>query len=94
MPCDLCSDTLPSAVPITTPQGLWKAVDWIRAEISAGRLLSVPDSDDGTSFEDLKPGNGWPDYILHRFCCAGCGYAFELSCETYHGSGGQLGRVG
>lgn len=94
MPCDLCSETLPSAVPITTPRGLWKAVEWIHAEISAGRLVSVPDSTFGTRFEDLTPENGWPDYILPRFHCARCGDVFELSCETYHGSGGQLSRVG
>ncbi len=93
MSCEICSDTLPSAVPITTPAMLWKSVEWIRAEISAGRIMRVPDGAGGTCFEDLEPGNCWPDYVLHRFHCSGCGDAFELSCETYHGCGGQLGRV-
>jgi hypothetical protein len=94
MPCNICSDTLPSTVPIKTPDGLWNAVAWIRAEISAGRLLRVPDLAGGTRFKDLEPRSGWPDHILHRFHCAGCRDVFELSCETYHGSGGQLRRVG
>jgi len=94
MPCELCIDTLPAAVPITTPAGLWKAVEWIRAEMSAGHIRIVPDSTGGARFEDLDPGNAWPDFIQHRFCCTGCGDVVELSCETYHGCGGQLGRIG
>lgn len=95
MSCERCADSLPSAVSITTPKEFWEAVAWIRAEISAGRMTSAPDSAGGTRFEDWNPDSGWPDdYILYRFHCAGCGDAFELSCETYHGCGGQLSRVG
>ena len=48
------------------------------------RLLS------GTcSLEEVVASNRWPgDYIVHVLECTTCSRRFQLSLETYHGSGG------
>ncbi|MBU3750419.1 MAG: hypothetical protein FGM52_08195 [Mycobacterium sp.] len=73
----------------------------IQAQLTAGRLRPVPshresgggDLPDEVAFDDLKPDNGWPDFLQHRFACRGCGAEFELTCETFHGRGGNWQRV-
>lgn len=40
--------------------------------------------------DEIQEGKPWPDdFISHVFQCASCGLEFELSVETYHGSGGS-----
>ena len=76
---------------IRSPGELRKAISVIRSEIEAGTLSEVPtgEGDDGsrTSFARLLGGT-LDDIVLCRFRCNGCGERFDLSCETFHGSGG------
>jgi hypothetical protein len=41
------------------------------------------------TFEELLQSKTWPsDFLTHTLECCNCGRRFQLSVETYHGSGG------
>ena len=82
-------------VVISSPDELWEAIAEIRSEIAAGHLRShrsgrqheIYNAADDVPFFSLERGQSLPDYLSYAFSCTDCGKAYELTCETYHGTG-------
>ncbi len=55
-------------------------------EIQEGTMEIVQGNCDFYSIEERKPYSD--DVIYHKFRCTSCNRKFELTVETYHGSGG------
>ena len=49
---------------------------------------------DNKPFSRLSPKGKWDDIVTYDFKCNYCNDFFHLSVETYHGSGGELKRIG
>ena len=87
MSCTKCDD-LCQEVRIRTPSELERVVRIAKAALDAGVIVDVSRGPLATPMSDLvQPG--WPDMVSADFSCAACGALFQLSCETYHGSGGN-----
>ena len=71
----------------------------IQAAIGSN-VLRVSDSEPAQAmftqdpYGEFHPDGPWPDHVWCHFECVACGQPFELSVETYHGSGGRWGPVG
>jgi len=95
MICDVCEE-LDLVWPIRSPRELRKAVRVALDNLGDGTLEEVGN---GPSLLEeapklLNPTEPWPDDILeYRFACTECGATYMLSCETYHGSGGDWAPV-
>ncbi|HYE42534.1 MAG TPA: hypothetical protein VEA15_03995 [Caulobacteraceae bacterium] len=77
---------------IRSPDDLNLAIRHARKGLAKGVLDIVP-VDGGLPFEQAGDG-AWDDIVHYRFRCRGCGQAFLLGAETYHGGGGAWERVG
>ena len=97
MPCKLC-DTFDAEIEIRLPSDLTRILGKLKAAISAGKLkynsfessrvlIGQPD------FTALEPTGPYPDTLHYYFDCPKCGCLFELTAETYHGSGGSWKRL-
>jgi hypothetical protein len=45
-------------------------------------------------FGELEASGPYPDAMDYYFDCPACGAVYELTAETYHGSGGTWKRLG
>jgi hypothetical protein len=73
---------------IKLPSDLKKAIAVARDNLADGTILDVT-TGDGKPFDELVSSEKWDDVLLYHFQCNTCGQRFELSAETYHGSGGS-----
>lgn len=72
-------------------QGLSYAITNAKMAVAEG-VLSETDAGPmaGTiTFSDLHPNGPYDDLLIYSFKCTNCGRQFQLSAETYHGSGGN-----
>jgi hypothetical protein len=76
---------------IRTPGELAKAIQLVRANVVDGTLRPI-DQAGAEPFAAVRVDGPWPDVVAYVFRCATCGTEFELSAETYHGSGGSWRR--
>lgn len=98
--CNTCGPFSRKVV-ISSPDELWEAIAEIRAEILAGHLLlrgparqrEACAAANEVPFFSLERGQSLPDYLSYAFSCTDCGKAYELTCETYHGTGGTWSEV-
>ncbi len=95
MTCKRCSD-LDQTWLIRSPDELGRAILVAKGNLEDGTLKQISgNSPIGTQQLDSLNENGpWPDFIDCRFACTGCGTNFQLTAETYHGSGGRWARMG
>jgi hypothetical protein len=74
---------------IASPAALSNAIRIVRANLNDVTLRERGQVDENAMrFAALSEQGPWPDWISCGFECASCGELFELSAETYHGSGG------
>jgi hypothetical protein len=85
--CRSCAH-LQAELAIRTPGELAKAIRTAQANVADGTLQ--PDEHLGAEpIAAVQPDGPWLDLFFHSFRCAACGCQFELTVETYHGSGGS-----
>jgi hypothetical protein len=84
--CPSCKD-LNIEFRIKLPSDLRKAIAVARDNLADCTIADVTFSD-GKPFEELVSSGKWEDILLYHFQCNTCEQRFELSAETYHGSGG------
>lgn len=93
MPCDNCRH-LTEKIHIEVPADLARAVAMAKAGVASGAIREVTRFSDGRplhqdmTFEDLSIDGPWPDIVAYYFACTSCHAIYELSADTYHGSGG------
>jgi len=76
---------------IKLPNDLKKVIR-IAKENIADNTLSLSEEETGLwsgPFSKLSSDGCWEDFVYYVFKCNSCGKKFELSAETYHGSGGH-----
>ena len=97
MPCERC-DTFDIDVDIRLPSDLARILGKLKTAVAAGQLkynlfessrvlIGQPD------FTSLELAGPYPDALDYYFDCPECGSVFELTAETYHGSGGKWKRL-
>ena len=89
--CPSCQQ-LQAEFPIRTPGELAKAIRVVQANIADGTLQPIEQAGE-QPVTSVRPDGPWADVIAYLFRCASCGTQFELSAETYHGSGGFWRRT-
>jgi len=83
--CNLC-DGISERITISHQHQYFQLIDQIKKFINLGILELVQEN---CNIFELKKSNPFPDDVLfHQFECTSCQRKFELSVETYHGSGG------
>ncbi len=82
-------------MPVQKPGELRVLLETISEALAGNVIRELPTASVqwSTKFEELSPEGPWPDYIGCRFQCSDCAQRFELSVETYHGSGGRWSAV-
>lgn len=77
---------------VASPSDLRNAIAVARDSIKAGTIQEIPSQSiafgGNASFQDIANGGAWDDFVCFDFKCSHCGQRFQLSAETYHGSGG------
>jgi hypothetical protein len=92
MRCTRCAD-LQATVDIRLPGDLTNVIRNVQAHMRGGTLEELPSGLPSTPpFETLNGHGPWDDLVGHRFRCRFCGGEFNLSVNTYHGSGGSWSR--
>ncbi len=77
---------------ITLPVDLSEAIRVARHHIAQGDIVEVPQSSPYFSsepFSQISLDGPWDDIVGYYFRCTSCGQLFSLSCEVYHGRGGE-----
>lgn len=91
MSCERCKD-LCVEFRIRSSSELRKAISVADANLRDGTIVEVPTlaplEASGASFASVVAGTTWDDFLAYSFKCIHCDEVFELSAETYHGSGG------
>ena len=91
MSCKDCED-LSVEYQIASPSDLRQAIAVVRDSIEARTIQETPSRPNAyggnASFQDIVHGGAWDDFVCFEFQCTQCGQLFQLSAETYHGSGG------
>jgi len=90
MPCPCCQAFV--HISIRTPADLNKAINHLQHAIRHKALQSIGHVGYASPFSELGH-NSWGDLVNNYFTCLHCGQHFELTAETYHGSGGQLKAI-
>ena len=85
--CSSCKD-LNTEFQINLPSDLRKAIAVTRDNLADGTISDITMNEDCQPFDELVSSGKWDDVLLYHFKCNTCGQLFELSAETYHGSGG------
>jgi len=85
--CSFCKD-LNTEFRIKLPSDLKKAIAVTRDNLVDGTISDITTGGDCKPFDELVSSGKWDDVLLYHFKCNTCGQLFELSAETYHGSGG------
>ena len=97
MTCENC-DTFDTGLEIRLPGELARILAKLRHAVATGELkyngfessralIGQPD------FNSVEPSGPFPDAMDYYFDCPSCGSVFELTAETYHGSGGKWVRL-
>jgi hypothetical protein len=87
MSCPQCED-LANRFDIRSPAELKRALTIAKSAVATGTIQEVAVREGGEPFSALSPDGPWDDIVSHRFQCRHCEQRFELTAETYHGSGG------
>ena len=91
MPCGHCADLCVEYL-IRTPSELRKAIAVVNKNLIDGTIMerkgATPTDLTGPSFASVAAGGPWDDIVAYSFQCTNCGEVFELTANTYHGSGG------
>jgi hypothetical protein len=75
---------------ITSPAALSNAIHIVRGNLDDGTLFErMNAASKAMQFSVLEDHGPWPDWFSFEFACSSCGERFELSAETFHGSGGE-----
>ncbi|RKP46787.1 hypothetical protein D7Z26_24365 [Cohnella endophytica] len=83
--CSRC-DGFSERIRIDHPYEYFNIVEQVKEILYVGTLEIIQGNCD---FYSLQKGQPWPgDVLYHIFKCTSCERKFELSVETYHGSGG------
>ncbi|SEO40930.1 hypothetical protein [Paenibacillus sp. OV219] len=83
--CNRC-DGFSERINIAHPYEYFNIVEQVKEVLKQGTLEIIKGNCD---FFSLQKGQPFPDDVLyHLFKCTSCNRKFELSVETYHGSGG------
>lgn len=86
MKCSQC-DGFKEKITIKNPYEYFNLVEQLKEILAKGTLVLIEGNCD---LSDLKSDRPFPnDYIHHIFKCAKCNSKYQLSVETYHGSGGK-----
>ena len=85
--CFACKD-LNIEYKINVPSDLRKAIAVARDNLADGTISDITKGGHCKPFDELVVSGKWDDILLYHFQCNTCGQQFELSAETYHGSGG------
>ena len=91
--CQICAPYVREEL-ITSPRDLRNIAARIEAAVASRQLVEVSmpeapwEGGKHQKLDDITVGETLPDWLQHHFACTACGRRFELSCETYHGSGG------
>jgi len=92
MRCTQCDD-LQATVEIRVPRDLTNVIRMVQPHLRDGSLEELPSGLPSTPrFEALNENGPWDDLVGHRFRCRLCRSEFNLSVNTYHGSGGSWSR--
>lgn len=86
--CSKCHD-LCVKYEIQFPSHFKKALAIAKENVEDGTLEVIKDrgSKYHTDFNDISANGPCDDLVSYKFRCTNCGRIFELSAETYHGSG-------
>lgn len=81
------------------PEDLEALLRIVRAAVAEGAVVCVANAqkaalNDQPAFGELDLSRPWPDVLQYWFECPACAQRFELTIETYHGSGGVWRRRG
>lgn len=93
MTCEACAP-LSDTIRIREPRDLTGVINMAKDAVTRGLLEQVDDAPDAAttvetvSISDLGADGPWHDFFTYRFRCTSCRQTFQLSAETYHGSGG------
>lgn len=91
MSCRKCAD-LCVEYRIRLPSELRRAIEIARENIADGTIAEVAIADVSSRptepFSSVSTDGPWSDVLNYKFRCTSCDEVFELSAETYHGSGG------
>jgi hypothetical protein len=76
------------------PRQLRRIVAKLQVAVSEKLLWSVAEPETSSwqhkpDFSQLDLSDTLPDAMSYQLECCACGQAFELRCESYHGSGGS-----
>lgn len=84
--CIKC-DGFSERIPLSHRYEYFHIAEQIKEIIKEGTMEIVQGNCD---FYSLEKGKLFPDDVIyHKFRCTSCNRKFELSVETYHGSGGE-----
>jgi hypothetical protein len=92
--CEHCEEVC-QKYKINLPSDLKKAIRVIHGNIADGTIIESdfwPDQYLKTSnepFSKIRVEGPWDDVLIYYFECTKCKQLFQLSAETYHGSGGS-----
>ncbi|HEX8397881.1 MAG TPA: hypothetical protein VF644_10675 [Pyrinomonadaceae bacterium] len=90
--CLKCRE-LNKIIKIKLPEDLKSVIRLAKQKQLENVLSVVEDRNDvwfgkQSDFDELTENN-WNDLVLFKFECNCCARKFKLSCETYHGAGGD-----
>ncbi len=79
------------------PSDLAVLLGMVRTAVAEGTVVCVANAEkpalvEQPAFAELDLSQPWPDVMQYWFECPACAQRFELSIETYHGSGGVWRR--
>jgi len=84
--CPKC-EGFAARIEIKHPLEIHRLVGEIEQVLAEGTLAFAGGN---CSLSDIRPDRPWPqDYIEQAYRCPACEQRFQLSVETYHGSGGS-----
>lgn len=97
MTCANC-DTFDTGLEIRVPSELVQILAKLKLAVAAGELKyngfeSSRALTGQPNFDAIEPSGPYPDAMDYYFDCPSCGAVFELTAETYHGSGGKWVRL-
>ena len=92
--CEHCKE-VQTNYEIRSPNELRKAIRVVRANLKDGTIAQSSYWPEGIMkienepFENIKDSGPFDDVMQYYFECPKCSQIYSLSCETYHGSGGE-----
>lgn len=96
--CNNCKEIC-QEVRIDSPANLKKTIRVVQDNITDGTIIESKFwpkqyiKTQNESFSRIKPQGPWEDVLSYYFECPECSQLFQLSAETYHGSGGSWNPI-